>query len=67
MHNQRIFMDNLAKRLNIKDPQEWYTVTHKMFWKYGGGGLIKKYNSSPRKVLQNLYPEYPNDPYLISS
>ncbi len=56
--NQRRFMDSIAKKLNITDMEGWYKVTRKILQKNGAGSLVCKYGSSPRKLLEAVYPEY---------
>ncbi len=51
-------MDELAKKLNIIDKEEWYKITIKTIQQNGGSGLLSKYNGSPRKLLTTVYPEY---------
>ncbi len=57
--NQRAFMDELAKKLNIKSPTDWYKVTRGTFTQYGGDGLLQRYHSSFYKLLSSVYAEYP--------
>ncbi len=52
-------MDGLAKKLNITDYQSWYAVSNAVIRSNGGGGLLHKFNGSPTKLLQHVYPEYP--------
>ncbi len=54
--NQRSFLDDLVKRLNIKGMQN---ITAKILQENKGSGLLDKYNCSLSKLLQTVYPEYP--------
>ncbi len=56
--NQRSFLEYLAKTLNITDQEGWYQVTWNTWVHHGGETLLKKYNSSPYKLLSTLYPKY---------
>ncbi len=56
--NQRLFLDDLGKKLNITDQEGWYKVTRKILRQHGGDGLIQKYNCSPHQLLTAVYPEY---------
>ncbi len=56
--NQRSFMDNLAKKLQITDHEGWYKITNSVLRK-NGAALLYKYNGSPFKLLSAVYPEYP--------
>ncbi len=65
MKNQRKFMDDLAKRVHITDPKGWYKVTKAMIMNHGGAGLLRKYNGSPKKLVQSVFPEYQNQSLLL--
>jgi len=56
--NQRSYMDDLAKALQITDMSGWYAITRSEFAKHGGQGLLTRYNGSPSKLLRTVYPEY---------
>lgn len=56
--NQRSFLDDLAKKLNITDPSGWYKLTKQNFEDHCGAGLLQMYNNSPSKLITTLYPEY---------
>ncbi len=57
--NQRDFLNELAKKLNITEASGWYTVTKEVLRQHGGSGLLQTYNNSPSKLLTTLFPEYP--------
>ncbi len=59
--NQRLFMNNLAKKLQITDAKEWYHVSTTMLKHHGASGLLQQFNGSPSKMLKSIYPEYPTD------
>ncbi len=59
MTNQRSFMDDLAKKLNISSHGGWYSVRGADLKRNGGWGLLQKYNGSTSKLLMTIYPEYP--------
>ncbi len=63
MTNQRDFLDRIGKELNVNDG--WYTITAKTLRDHGAAGLLKKYNDSPSKLLQTVYPEYPTLNYVV--
>jgi hypothetical protein len=44
--NQRMFMQKLATKLNIKTPEDWYKVDYKTFLKEGGHFLKGQYKYS---------------------
>ncbi len=67
--NQRAFLDELARKLNITDQEGWYKVTTTMLKEYGGAGLLTKYSTQKKQssssasspminLLSTVYPEY---------
>ncbi len=50
-------MSELAAKLDIKSPEDWYNISLKKFHQVGGGGLCAMYHSMP-KLLTTVYPEY---------
>ncbi len=58
LSNQKIFLNDLASRLNIKDKSGWYKMTVKSFQQHGAAGLLEKYGNSPSKLLSTVFPEY---------
>ncbi len=57
--NQRAFMDELAKKLNVTHFSAWYNVSTQKLIQYGGQPLLFKYAHSLSKALSSIYPEYP--------
>ncbi len=55
--NQRAFLDDMAKKLNLTD-HERHNITSQMVLQHGGFQLLKKYDYSLSKLLTTLYPEY---------
>lgn len=54
--NCKIFLDELARKLNIKSPRDWGKVTIREFHRYGGSALLTLYhNSSLFSCLQSVY------------
>ncbi len=58
MHNQRAFIAQLVKRLNINSTEEWWTLSQATLHAHGGAGLVKKYGGSTIHLLTTVYPEY---------
>jgi len=56
---QRKFMDFVAKELNVKTWEDWYTVTFKEIEYCGGSTLLYIYNDSPMKLIRTIYSEHP--------
>jgi hypothetical protein len=57
IRNQRHFLDNLAKRLSVSSPQDWYRYTVKDIQKNGGSSLLKLYKNSLITMLSKVYPD----------
>jgi hypothetical protein len=55
VHNQRVFLDALGKKIGIKK-EDWHYITVKELCVHGGAGLLYKYRNSKLKMLQSVYP-----------
>lgn len=53
--NQRKFVDELGRKLQIREPKDWGSVTYKQFCSFGGGTLLKRYRSSVMLALKGIY------------
>ncbi len=51
-------MEALARMLNIRDREGWYSVNSSTLRQYGASSLLHKYNGSISKLLATVYPEY---------
>ncbi len=56
---QRTFLEQIGKKLSIKKPEDWYSITNIAVLKEGGSDLLSKYNDSLINILTTIYPEYP--------
>eukprot|EP01027_Heterolobosea_sp_BB2_P000282 GEZU01000413.1.p1 GENE.GEZU01000413.1~~GEZU01000413.1.p1 ORF type:complete len:468 (+),score=89.89 GEZU01000413.1:405-1808(+) len=56
--NQRLFMDKLGTKLDIKHLDDWYIVSTKDVLQNGGGRLLNIYGGSLVQALQTIYPEH---------
>jgi hypothetical protein len=52
VEHQRLFMDQLAIKLNIQSPEDWYNVSCKTVIKEGGSFVAYHYNGS---LIQGIY------------
>ncbi len=59
LSNQRSFLDEIAKKLNIRTQDDWYKVTSTTLQQCGAVALLEKYHKSPSALLSAVYPEYP--------
>jgi hypothetical protein len=54
--NQRLFMDQLAKTLNLKTMDDWYYVKKSQVIQHGGQGILDHYGSSLSKGVSYIIP-----------
>ncbi len=55
--NQRMFIEQLAKKLKITDKSEFHRMTSKVLRQHGGKELLQIYKT-PAKLFSSLYSEY---------
>ena len=57
--NRKKYAIWLGKQLGYKTMEDWYKliIAH-MRDNYGGGGLLRYYNSSPSKFVMDMFPDY---------
>jgi hypothetical protein len=55
IRNQRAIFDQLAVKLNIKKPEDWYKINVKTIMDLGGGFVSWCYNGSTTKGTEMLY------------
>lgn len=56
MKNQRDFFDNLAQKIGISSPVDWYNVEPSVIAENGGGGILQLYSNSMYQLLCSVYP-----------
>lgn len=61
LENQRRFMDDVAKRLQVEKLSDWRKVTTPQLEAQGGGSLLRRYKGSFLALLQAVYPEQEPD------
>lgn len=55
MENRKKFLDEIAKKLNIKKPSDWGKVTVQHLQELGGSAFMRLYNDSLFTCLQSIY------------
>ncbi len=65
--NHRVFLDDLANKLQLKNFEGWYGVTTGDLNNHGGHRLLALHNGSFSKLLQAVYPEYLSHSLIYSS
>lgn len=56
--NHRLFMEWLEKRLDIREPEDWYRVTNQDFRDHGGGAFLLHYDSTISAAIMAYRPDY---------
>lgn len=64
--NQRAFIETATRRLNIKQPSDWYKISHQDLNNLGGRTLLKKYKDSRVALLSSLLPDHEWLPWKFS-
>ena len=59
IENHKIYMDWLGKELGYKILEDWYNISAKDIINNDGGGLLGRYNNSPKLLVTSIYPNYP--------
>ena len=60
LHNQREYMDNLYSKLKLKYFDDFYKISQKKIISNGGYSLIiSHYSKDIKKLLTEVYPNYP--------
>ena len=60
IENQRDFMGELYKKLNFQTFEEWRSLNSEIFTSFGGSTLlVSKYRGNYKKLLSEVYPNYP--------
>lgn len=55
MKNHQLFFGTLAKKLNIKNPSDWYSVSTTMILQHGGSTVLGHYGGSLFRALSSIY------------
>lgn len=55
--NLRNFLEEIATKLNIKEPKDWGKMNNKILIRNGGGSALSAYGNSLLKTLQFAYPD----------
>jgi hypothetical protein len=65
LENQKIFMEWIEKKLEIKDPDGWIGVGTETLSQWGGSGLLYQYGHSITKILKAVFPHVDWKPWLL--
>lgn len=58
VENQKEFLLQVAKKLNITKFDDWYSVQLKDVTKHGGYRLLALFQNSIPKMVQSVFPEF---------
>lgn len=64
-NSQRIFFDNLSKKLNIKRPSDWSNVNKQVLAEHGAGSLLTYHKGSKIRLMESVYPGFVFTYYVI--
>jgi len=56
--NCKRYMKWVEDELRITKLSQWYVYDRNILYKYHGGGILAKYQSSLKKILLDIYPDY---------
>eukprot|EP01118_Nematostelium_gracile_P018670 TRINITY_DN8384_c0_g1_i1.p1 TRINITY_DN8384_c0_g1~~TRINITY_DN8384_c0_g1_i1.p1 ORF type:complete len:370 (-),score=81.75 TRINITY_DN8384_c0_g1_i1:207-1316(-) len=56
--NQKIAVEETGKQLEVKTMDDWYRVTKEKLLHYLPRTLLNKFNCSPSRLLQSVYPDH---------
>ena len=59
IENQRKFMDKLFIKFNLKSINDWNNISRNQIIQNGGKKLLKNFKNCRRKLLSEVYPNYP--------
>jgi len=66
MENRRSYLKWLGQELGFEKPEDWYLITRKaIVSNYGNGLFTKVYDSSPYKMVNDIFPEFHLKPWLF--
>ena len=59
IENQKLFLDILFKKLNLKSKDDWLFITKKTIRDHGGNRLlVSYYDNNMQKMLKSIYPDH---------
>lgn len=58
VENQKEFLLQVAKKLNINKLDDWYNVQLKDVMKHGGYRVLAIFQNSIPKMVENVFPEF---------
>eukprot|EP01114_Cavostelium_apophysatum_P022685 TRINITY_DN8291_c0_g1_i1.p1 TRINITY_DN8291_c0_g1~~TRINITY_DN8291_c0_g1_i1.p1 ORF type:complete len:560 (+),score=113.65 TRINITY_DN8291_c0_g1_i1:52-1731(+) len=64
-HNQKAFLNELTKRLEVNNYSDWYKVTVEDIQNHGGNGILWNYDNSPAKMIMSILQEFPWKPFMF--
>lgn len=55
LENQKLFLDGLAIKLNIKSPSDWGSVRIRAVQDHHGSTIIERFGGSLQRALKTVY------------
>jgi len=66
--NQKQFANMLGLKLGLGKPQDWYNISQKLVYAFGGNGLLVRYYSgSPIQFVKAMFPDYEFKDWLFTT
>jgi len=65
VNNQRLFMNEAMKKLELKELDDWYSISANRLTKIGGSSLLRQYPTF-MDLLSSVYPEHSWNPFKRS-
>eukprot|EP01114_Cavostelium_apophysatum_P014947 TRINITY_DN3989_c0_g1_i1.p1 TRINITY_DN3989_c0_g1~~TRINITY_DN3989_c0_g1_i1.p1 ORF type:complete len:475 (-),score=70.21 TRINITY_DN3989_c0_g1_i1:108-1532(-) len=63
---QRECLDSIAKTLQLKTLDDWYSVSKASLENHGASGLLNKFSGSPARMIMSVYKEHTWKPWKFS-
>ena len=54
--NQKLFLNELEQKLNIKRPRDWKNIRRKVIIQNGGSALLNRFSGNLPSLLKSVYP-----------
>jgi hypothetical protein len=56
--NRRRFLDWAAAELQVRQAEDWYSISTQQLWNVGGRAILMRYSSNLRLLITENYPEH---------
>jgi len=56
-NNHKKYMEYLSYKLGYTKTEQWYNISNKIICDNYGGGVLRRFNNSPYKLIKSVFPE----------